>query len=216
MTAFRAWILIFILAATPAMAQTGTDPYSVSVWAMVLFGQDGTGKEIAVVDEARYPAKFLENVKARFARARIPPPEVGGQPATLRSGVELVFIVTPNDNGGTVRLDGVSIGPMPTKQPMARYPEDVKRSPGWQGEITGICKVSPEGRCASVEIAAASGMPESVRKFARQSLEHWEFEPQRLNGKPIEGEYRISFMLNTRDENAPADFRMDKFLKTFK
>lgn len=206
----RLSILALTLLAAPAIAQTGTDPYPVSVWAMVLFGPDGAAKEVSVVDEDKYPPKFVENVKARFANARVPPPTVDGKPATLRSGVELRFIITPTDAGGTVRLDGVVIGPMPKKRPMAKYPDDVKRSPGWHGEVTGICTVSPQGRCSSVEIDATGGMPESVRKYAKVSLEHWEFEPQQLDGKPIEGEFRVRFRLNTRD-TVPEDFREDKF-----
>ena len=212
MRPIRLLILLLAVTAMPAVAQSGTDPYVVSVWATVVFGEDGAAREVSVIDEGKYPPKFVENVKARFARARVPPPKQEGQPAILRSGVELRFMVTPTDAGGTVRLDGIAIGPVPKKQPMAKYPEDVKRSPGWKGEVTATCTVSPQGRCSTVEIASVPGMPESVRKFAKTSLEHWEFEPQQVNGKPIEGEFRASFMLNT-GEAAPEDFRDDKFLR---
>ena len=53
-------------------------------------------------------------------------------------------------------------------------------------------------------------MPESVRKYAKASLEHWEFEPQRLDGQPIEGEYEVRIRLETVD-GKPQDFREDRF-----
>jgi hypothetical protein len=199
-------------AITPVVAQNVNEPYRVSVWATVTYGPDGKPNAISIVDEASYPKAFADNVRERFAATRVPPPRVDGERATLRSGVELRFIVTPTDNGGTVRMDGVSIGPMPTKKYLASYPKDIRRSRGWQGEVTGICTVSVEGRCSSIEVVALPGMPESVRRFAKASLEGWEFEPQQVNGKPIEGEYRMRTRLNSQ-EIVPENFKRDKFLR---
>jgi hypothetical protein len=67
-----------------------------------------------------------------------------------------------------------------------------------------------DGRCRQIEVTALPGMPDSVRRFMRASLEGWVFEPQQLDGQPIEGEYTLRVQLNTLDD-APEDFRQDKF-----
>lgn len=198
-----------------AGAQDAGAPYEVSVWARVLFGTDGKPSEFALIDEDKYPAKFAENVKARIARASIPPPQVDGKPATLRSGVEMRFTVTPAGQGGTVRVDGISMGAIPVKKYFAAYPADIAATGGWQGEASGICRIGTDGRCAAIEVVAAAGMPESVRRHVKASLEQWQFEPQQVGGQPIEGEYKLTLKFNTPDA-MPEDFREDKFLRILK
>lgn len=208
------WLLGLAMAlpslAQPTPSPSGPQPYEVSVWFRVLFGTDGRPVDVAMVDEAAYPAAFVENVKARVARAKVPPPVRDGQPVTLRSGVELRFVITPEAGRGSARLSGVSIGPLPIRRYIAKYPEDIEAQGGWQGAATGICTVGINGRCTRIEVAALPGMPESVRKHVRASLERWEFEPQQAGGTPIEGEYVLSVAYDTIDA-MPEDFRQDKF-----
>lgn len=211
-------VTVLILSIAPGQwtsAQTASAPYSVSVWARVLFGTDGKPIEYAIIDEEKYPRKFAENVRARVARAVVPPPEVQGRQATLRTGVELQFLVTPTADGGTVRLQGVSMGPIPVKRYQASYPTDIAQSGGWTGEASAVCEVDVTGRCSTIEVKALPGMPESVRRYMRASLEQWEFEPQRLDGTPIPGQYALSIRFNTLD-SAPEDFREDKFLRVLR
>lgn len=198
--------------ATGAFGQSPTEPYSVEVWANVLFGTEGKPLAYSLVDEAKYPAKFIENVKSRIAQTKIPPPQESGKPATLRTGVRLDFLVTPTAEGGQVRISGLSMGPLPVKRYYASYPQDVTKTGGWTGEVEGICTVGIDGRCKTVEVKALPGMPESVRRYAKVSLEGWSFAPQELAGSPVEGEYILRLRLNTLD-TAPEDFRQDKFLR---
>lgn len=196
-----------LFGATPARA---ADPYTVTVWARVLFAVDGKAGEFTVIDEAAMPAKFVEGVKARVSRMRIPPPMDGDKPATLRSGVRLDFVVTPGEAGGSVRLDKVSMEPLPVGRFVAPYPDDLAKSGGWESGVVATCQVAVDGRCASVTVTPQAGMPESVRRFAKASLERWTFEPQRLNDRPIEGESTTRFTLRTPD-SAPEDFRQSRF-----
>ncbi len=205
---------LLAVATSAAYAEAPAQPYTVDVWARVLFNTEGRVAEYALVDEAKYPAQFAENVKERVAKAKIEPPQDDGKPATLRSGVRLNFLVTPSAEGGSVKIVGLSMGPIPTHRYYVGYPKDVSRSRGWEGEFKALCKVGTEGRCTAVEVTALPGIPESVRRFAKASLEEWTFEPQLLNDKPIEGEYLWRMRLNTRDD-LPQDFRQDKFQKIF-
>lgn len=201
-----------LVAPQPAWANPAAEPYRVSVWARVLFGPDGKAAEWAVVEADQYPAAFVFNVKARLARAAIPPPTTAqGQPAALRTGVEMYFMVTPTDTGGgTVRVAGISMSPLPIKQYYASYPKDLARSAGWQGSASAVCTVAVDGRCRDIDVTAAPGIPDSARRFMRASLEGWAFEPQQLDGQPIEGQYTLHVRLITQDDQ-PEDFRQDKF-----
>lgn len=203
---------LLALAASTSYAETPAEPYTVEVWARVLFNTEGRVAEYALVDEAQYPAQFAANVKERVSKAKIEPPQDDGKPATLRSGVRLNFLVTPAAEGGSVKITGLSMGPVPTHRYYAGYPKDVGKSNGWEGEVQAMCTVGVEGRCTTVEVKALPGIPESVRRFAKASLEGWTFESQQLNGKPIEGEYAMRMRLNTLDDK-PQDFRQDKFQK---
>ena len=157
------------------------------------------------------PAAVLSLATAAAAQA----PSVDGKAVSLRTGVELRFLITPGAEGGTVRMEGISMGPMPVKKYLASYPKDIGQTGGWEGQASAICAVGIDGRCGGIEISALPGMPESVRRYMKASLEKWEFEPQQLDGRPIEGEYRLTVVFNTLD-TAPEDFREDKFLRLLK
>ncbi len=212
----RCAALLLAVCAQAISAETPSRPYRVEVWARVLFDTQGRVAEYALVDEAQYPAQFAENVKERVAKAKIDPPQEDGKAVTLRTGVRLDFRVTPTEeDGGSVKMVGLSMGPMPTKRYYASYPKDVGKTPGWEGEIQAQCTVSIEGLCTAIIVTALPGIPESVRRFAKASLEGWTFEPQRVNDKPIEGEYKLLTRLHTRN-GMPEDFRQDKLQKIVK
>ncbi|MDN3576967.1 hypothetical protein QWZ03_09330 [Chitinimonas viridis] len=202
---------LIALATVPSYANK--EPYYVEVWANVLYGTDGHPVQYSLVDEDKYPLAFADNVKARVAKTKVPPAEADGMPATLRSGVRLDFLVTPNaDGGGQVKMAGLSMGPIPTKRYAASYPDDIGRTGGWEGAVEAACTVGVDGKCRLIEVKALPGMPESVRRFAKASLEGWSFIPQELAGKPIEGEYVFQVRLHTLD-TYPEDFRQDRFLR---
>ncbi|HYD82119.1 MAG TPA: energy transducer TonB [Paucimonas sp.] len=185
-------------------------PYQVTVWAQVLFDTSGKASEIDIADESSYPARFLENIRARLANARIPAPSDEGAPATFKTGVQMNFTVTPGEAGGSVRMDGLRMSPLPTKTYYASYPKDIGGTAGWQGKITAMCTVGTEGVCTSFDVKAVPGMPESVRRYAKASLERWTFVPQEVNGKPVAGEFALNLRFETTD-TMPQDFREPKF-----
>jgi len=203
-------------AALPASAADPLAPYPVSVWSRVLFGPDGKPQTLEVVDADQYPAGFVQNVKQRVAQATIQPPVVDGKAVTQRSGVEMRFVISPKPEGGAqVRVDGLTVGALPVKRYLAAYPADIAATGGWEGEVTGVCTIGTNGRCRVVDVLATAGMPESVRRYAKVSLDGWQFEPQEVDGKPVESEYRLVMRLNTLD-TAPEDFRQDKFQRLLK
>lgn len=200
------------LAPATHAAPSAQAPYRVEVWSSVLFGADGRASDYRIVDEGRLPPAFAQEVKARLAAARIEPRSADGAPATFRTGVRMGFEVQPGEGGGTVRLARLDMAPLPVEQSFVKLPDEIVRAADWDGRVTAICTVGPEGRCARTEVVAAPGMPESARRWAVASFERWRFEPQQLAGRPVAGEYSLS--VNLRVEGpAHEDFRQDKFLR---
>ena len=191
-------------------ASAETAPYKVAVRASVLFAADGTASDVRVIDEAVHPQAFVDNVKARLQKARIPPQQADGAPATFRTGVLLDFLVAPGEGSGKVTLTSLKMAPLPTKQYFASYPTDIAQVGGWRGAVQASCVVGVEGRCTSITVRALPGMPDSVRRYARVSLEGWLFQPQEMNGKPVEGEYDVTLEFETPDTK-PDDLRTPKF-----
>jgi hypothetical protein len=202
-------VLAVAMVALPAWARD--DPYRVEVWASVLFGADGKASEVVVVDVDEHPKAFLEAVRARLENARIEPRQLNGQAVTLRTGVKTLFEVKPDQAvGGSLRLLRLEMSPLPIKKEFVGYPKDVGHSDGWEGSVSAVCQVTRAGVCDTITVSALPGVPDSVKRFAKASLELWQFEPQQLDGQPIEGEYRFSVNLKTV-RRSPEDFRKDKF-----
>jgi len=138
--------------------------------------------------------------------ARIPPVSEQGQPATFRTGVRVSLEVRKDAAAGAVAIKGLEMAPLPIERNFVGYPADAKNSPGWSGAVTVACTVTVEGLCRDIVVDALPGMPESVRKFGKASLEAWRFRPQEVNGKPVEGRALVSLQLETSD-GQPKDFR---------
>jgi hypothetical protein len=189
-----------------ATITTPAAPYTLDVWASVLFGPDGRAQRFRVVDADRHPEAFIAQVEERLLGARIQPPLHEGRPASLRTGVQLQYRVTPREGGGDVRLQALSMAPLPTRTYFAAYPQDIGRVGGWKGAVAAVCQVGIEGRCTRIDVQALPGMPESVRRYARASLEGWAFEPQELAGQPVPGEFSLQLSFQTGD-NVPDDIR---------
>ena len=204
-------LLTLLLSALVATASPthAAEPYTVKVWASVLFDTEGKSTEFRVVDEETLPAPFLKGVKQRLAQARIKPQLDGTEPASFRTGVRLDFLITPTDSGGTVTVKGLTIDPLPIKKYFASYPDDVARTGGWEGGVNATCTVGTDGTCIAVDVKALPGMPDSLRRFAIASFKQWQFEPQQLNGRPVEGQYTLQLTLQTED-TMPDDFRRPK------
>ena len=120
------------------------------------------------------------------------------------------FVITPGRGSGTVKLDALAMEPLPIKRYMASLPADVALTDGWDGRVDAFCLVGVDGSCKTITVSALPGMPESVRRFARVSMEQWRFEAQQVNGKAIETEVGVRFNLRA-PVGAPEDFRQDKF-----
>ena len=192
-------VLATLLAvALPSFAQE--TPTTISVWARVLFGEDGKVRESTLMDEDRYPQKFAEAMKARIARASIQAPVVDGKPSTMRTGMELRLAQSAQGP----KLVGIAMSPLPLKREFELTQKDV---PGvWTGELSATCMVSPEGQCGAIDVAPVANLPEDLRRYMKTTLEKLRFEPQEIAGKPVDGEY-VHRVAVTTTTAAGKDFR---------
>lgn len=198
--------LLLAAALTPAVAAPDK-PYTVAIWASVEIGVEGTVTASEIKKPSDYPAPFLAAVEKRIAALRIEPPTDAGAPATLRSGLLLSYTVTPSATGGSVSLDSMSLSPLPVREQFAPYPRELSGPEDWKGKLTVSCLVGTDGMCGTIEVVSDNGvLPEPARRFARDSLQKWKFEPQRLNGKAVEA--RFSTVLDmTVEKTEIKDFR---------
>lgn len=208
------WCLV-AMGSAAAWGQEGAAPYQVAVWARVLFGADGRASSVEFIDTPGLTAKFLQGARERIEKARIEPRQLQGSAVSFGTGVRMDFEVKPSPQGGTARLLGLAMLPLPIKRAYADRPPDVAQAEGWKGVLIGSCTVGQDGRCQRVSVRSSVVMPESARRFVRESLELWWFEPQQLAGQPVEAEFESEFVLQA-EQAAPEDFRQDKFERVTK
>jgi len=175
-----------------------------NVWFDVLFDENGQAKEVVPIDEASQSPGFWQQMSARLQKARIPPRQEEGRNASFRTGVRLYLNVDPAKS--TVAISSMQMVPIPTRIAYASYPKDAASKAGWEGEVKMICRVGTDGTCVESKVEMPAGMPESLRRYGRASMEQWRFQPQEVNGKPVEGEYVVLMRLKTADD-MPVDFR---------
>jgi hypothetical protein len=111
--------------------------------------QTGGPAAIEFVDNAGLPPKFLQGARERLEKARIEPRQVQGAAVSFRTGVRMDFEVAPAPQGGTVRLLGLAMLPLPIKRLYADRPANVAQVEGWTGVLTATA--------AWARMAAASG-----------------------------------------------------------
>lgn len=172
------------------------DPYPVDVWAQVSYDTEGRATTVDFPDRGDYPAAFLAHLEALLRERTIEPRQLDGQPAVFETGVHLDLTVTPGEGGGSVSVDAIEIMPRALRIPAARMPPELVAS-GWEGVVLARCTVNPKGRCGRVRVETTVGVtPNAARQFAKQSLAGWLFQPQMLNGQPIESEITIPFRIH--------------------
>lgn len=192
------------------MAADAPPVQSVWVWSSVLFDAQGQATAIRVQDETEQPAELVAQTRQRLAQARIQPPIKEGAPVSLETGVGLRFVVRSGPDGASARVQEMAVRPLVIKAVRLRLPDDVRAARGWEGQVTVRCTVDIEGQCKDTEVEALPGVPESMRRWGRLSLEAWRFDPQRIDGQPVEGTYSYTFHVRTT-ERYPENFRQDKF-----
>lgn len=175
-----------------------------NVWFDVLFDENGQAKEVAPIDEASQSPGFWKQMTARLQKARIPPHQVDGRPATFRTGVRLYLAVDKEKS--TVGIRSMAMMPVPIKLYYAAYPDDAAALAGWEGEIRMVCRVGVDGTCVESNVEMPAGMPQSLKRYGRTSMAQWRFKPQEVDGKPVEGEYIAPLRFRT-DDDMPVDFR---------
>lgn len=184
-----------------APAQAADERYEVVVAFDASFGTDGRVVELRPYNEGQQSAALWAQLKARLAAMQVPPvQDDAGQPATFRTGLYLTLEISKGDGSkGQVRITGLQPKPLVLSEEYFGLPKDISRSSDWAGDVEAECIVGIDGRCGEVKVKALPGIPESVLKWARATLELWRFQPPEINGKPIASPVKQSFSVNVKD-----------------
>lgn len=181
------------------------EPYSVEVWSDATFGTDGRLQQLEVVKTPELTEAFVQRVRSQLAQARIPPvKDASDTPGTFQTGVLTVYQVTPSAAGGTVRLQGMRLEPLPLKRYLASRPEGLPANTPLQARVQ--CEVDTQGRCAEAKVLESTGTYDALRRWALASARGWEFQPQRLNGQALPATVQFSLEL-TLEDLKPGNFR---------
>lgn len=195
------------LAAPASVAASEADvDWRSEIWFDVTFDTQGKVQSIEPFQKEAHPEGFWSEMTRRLSKAKVEPRQIDGKPATFRTGMAVSLNVTKGDGGGQVAIRSLRMHPLPVTRYAASYPRDASRVAGWSGQVTVTCTVQASGECGHTVVDAPAGMPESVRRWAKASIEGWRFQPQLVGGQPIETEVKVPFVLNTLDDR-PVDFR---------
>ncbi len=207
MTRWMGLALLLVTAmatATEKEAPAPTEPYAIELWGKAAYDAAGKLSTLTFIDAEDYPATFLARVEARLRQMPVEQKLVEGVPATFDTGIMVSLTITPKAGGADARIDDIAHSPGILRKAVVRYPSDLARIEGWKGTVVAQCTVDVAGRCGPVEVVREDpGMPESGRRFAKDSLARWRFEPQRVAGKPVTSVVRIPFHLQTRTSSLP-------------
>lgn len=194
--------LAAVFAIAAPCAQAADSPYEVIVWAKARYDAAGTLTSLEFPHASDYSPALLGNLRSRIAARPIDPKLDGDVPATYETGVRVALTITPDT--GTVAVDDISDIPLVLRMTKAQFTQDVSANPAWDGRVLASCTVSVKGRCGAVDILSGTAQaPEEARRFAKASLAGWRFEPQKIAGKPIEGQVIVPFLIERAGVSRP-------------
>lgn len=215
-----AWLLTAFGSAAATPSEPGRSSQSIDppprrleVWARAQFDESGTLAGLELADESRYSPTFVQQVKRQLSDARITPPVQEGRNARLHTGIRLIYEVRVVQGAGSLTLLSTQASPIPIRRSASALPSVRFRSEGrWSGSLTGVCSVNAAGQCTSVTLKANGVVPEAYRRWVRQTMLGWSFEPQRVNDEVISGEFDHTFNFDvTVTQLSPEYFTIPKF-----
>jgi TonB family protein len=87
-----------------------------------------------------------------------------------------------NTGGGVFRVGGGVSAPNPVYKPEPEFSEEARKAK-YQGAVTVVCVVGPDGRVRDVQIARPLGM--GLDEKAIEAVKQWRFEPAKKDGVPV-------------------------------
>jgi TonB family protein len=180
----------------------------VEVWADTLYDTDGKPVSIKFLNKEAYSEVFLSRLMAHLAIRTIRAPVVEGKPASFETGTRIIAEVIPAGAGGaTVNIIEVKDMLRMKRRAVFTWPRATWAAFGSRGgSITLKCTVSMQGRCDKVDIKSDASITQEVRQGLRKVIRAYEFEPQKINGQPIEGEFVITQSFRASDSFPPPSF----------
>ena len=190
---FPALMALSLVAAMSARAADA--PYEVVVWADAKYDATGALSSLEFPQAKDYAPALVDNLRNRIAARPASPKLDGDVPATFETGVRVTLTVTPET--GSVAVDEIVDMPRVLRMTQARFTEDMAAgASAWDGRVMASCTVTVKGRCSAVEILSdSSDVPDEARRIAKRALLEWRFEPQKVGGKPVEGQAVVPFVI---------------------
>ena len=181
-------------------------PQELTVWTEVEFDPTGQARSLRFVDEKNYSQGFMDGLRERVMRLRIPAPKLGDQPASLRSGLRLQVEIDSNDQQAQVRLAGMNMMPLVLKRDFAPLPA---LHADFDKTYQVTCDIDAAGVCQVADIETDGPVEEPSRRWVLATLKLWRFQAPTLNDQPLPSRMQVPLRLlgTPTAEQAPPDFR---------
>jgi TonB family protein len=87
-----------------------------------------------------------------------------------------------NTGGGVFRVGGGVSAPVPIYRPEPEFSEEARKAK-YQGAVTVVCVVGPDGRVRDVQVTRPLGM--GLDEKAIEAVKEWRFQPAKKDGVPV-------------------------------
>ena len=183
---------------TQSVAEIPKSSESATVWAAATFDKTGALAALNYSRLAAHSTEFLDQLRVPLTRMRIKPVIVDGEHVTFETGLRITVKISMEGRSARYSVQSVQIQPLPLKT----FSPDSKslRLGNYETvrfQVDATCRVTKEGSCLEVHVRPIGGTaPEVFVKAVKEAYRQWIFEPQKVNGQPVEGEATMGFALN--------------------
>ncbi len=176
-----------------------TKNLTMSVTARIEYDTNGQVLHSEIIDNLGLKPTFIELIQTSLSHKHFEPHKVDGNPVRFLTGVRLELSITSDNNSMDVEIKDYEIFPLTKKSFYLPTPRSLvfisSKSP-----IRVSCIVGVDGSCTSIDVDVPVGIPRSdAIKYTKSMFSQWKFEPQQVNGIPVEGLRILTFKFNSKD-----------------
>lgn len=205
-----ACFLLFALASLAlhgdvATADAPTQPYQLTVWADVQFDETGRPTKVDFAQKDQLPAAFIQFLNGKVLAHVIAPRTDGTTAVVFESGVMVQVEIRPEATGPSAAILEIREMPRPVRLDQAN-PIRLRLKGEWSGSFVVRCRIGVNGRCSKPEADSTANIPAEMQRMLKSIASAWRFVPQKLAGKPVEGEYETTIMVEGDTSAPPEEF----------
>jgi TonB family protein len=149
--------------------------------------------------------RFREMLMERLRRVEFEPALVDGRAVSSETSLYVLLGVDEGPNGfGPLAIDSICMVPGYRKVSPPRYPNNKLRR-GLEGHVVVELAYDADGRVTEAEVVDAARADRDFARAALNAARQWEFEPQKVDGKPVPGTATVPVYFTLGNGSARGD-----------